>query len=70
FPLVGLILYLVWRDEKPRTARIAGKGALAWLILCVSLVVLTIIIVVIVIATDYDYSEGAALLSHISGLFV
>jgi hypothetical protein len=28
FPLVGLILYLVWKDEKPGDARYAGIGAL------------------------------------------
>lgn len=28
FPIVGLILFLVWNDTKPRTARAAGKGAL------------------------------------------
>lgn len=27
-PLVGLILYLIWKDEKPKTAKVAGKGAL------------------------------------------
>ncbi len=27
-PLVGLILYLVWKDEKPNNAEAAGKGAL------------------------------------------
>lgn len=27
-PLVGLVLYLVWRDQKPKTARAAGIGAL------------------------------------------
>ncbi len=27
-PLVGLILYLVWRDDKPRRAKSAGRGAL------------------------------------------
>ena len=27
-PLVGLILYLVWKDTKPLTAKAAGKGAL------------------------------------------
>lgn len=27
-PLVGFILYLVWRDEKPKTARAVGLGAL------------------------------------------
>ena len=27
-PLVGLVLYLVWREEKPKTAKVAGFGAL------------------------------------------
>ena len=28
-PIVGLILYLVWKDEKPVSAKQAGLGALA-----------------------------------------
>lgn len=28
FPLVGLILYLCWKNEKPNTAKSVGKGAL------------------------------------------
>lgn len=27
-PIVGLVLFLVWKDEKPRTAKAAGIGAL------------------------------------------
>lgn len=27
-PLVGLILWLVWKDTKPKTAKVAGIGAL------------------------------------------
>ena len=27
-PLVGLILFLVWHDTKPKTAKAAGMGAL------------------------------------------
>lgn len=27
-PIVGLVLFLVWRDQKPRTAKAAGMGAL------------------------------------------
>ena len=27
-PIAGLILYLLWRDERPRTAKAAGIGAL------------------------------------------
>ncbi len=28
FPIVGLILYLVWKDERPKASLSAGKGAL------------------------------------------
>lgn len=28
FPLIGLILYLVWKDSTPLRAKSAGKGAL------------------------------------------
>ena len=27
-PIVGLILFLVWRQEKPKSARVSGIGAL------------------------------------------
>ena len=27
-PIVGLILFLVWRDQKPKTSKAAGIGAL------------------------------------------
>lgn len=27
-PIVGLILFLIWKDEKPLTAKAAGMGAL------------------------------------------
>jgi hypothetical protein len=27
-PVVGLILYLIWKDSKPKSASAAGKGAL------------------------------------------
>ena len=32
-PIVGLVLFLVWRDQKPRTAKAAGIGALVAVIL-------------------------------------
>jgi hypothetical protein len=28
FPIVGLILYLVWKDDRPKASLSAGKGAL------------------------------------------
>jgi len=46
FPLVGLIMYVVWLNTLPFRARSAGKGALAGVILYF---VLTAIIILIVI---------------------
>lgn len=28
FPLLGLVLYLIWSTEKPKTAKVVGIGAL------------------------------------------
>lgn len=41
-PLVGLILFLVWKDSKPRTSKAAGIGALVgvgWVVLWYILVI-------------------------------
>ena len=35
FPVIGLILWLVWRDELPKRARSCGKGALWGLLIAV-----------------------------------
>lgn len=35
FPVVGLILYLVWKDQTPLKAKSAGKGALIGVIVSV-----------------------------------
>lgn len=32
-PIVGLILFLVWKDQKPKTAKVAGIGALVSVII-------------------------------------
>lgn len=32
-PIVGLVLFLVWKDTKPKTARAAGIGALVSVII-------------------------------------
>ncbi len=34
-PIVGLVLFLVWKDTKPKTAKSAGIGALVSVILYV-----------------------------------
>ena len=43
-PIVGLILYLVWQNERPRTARAVGIGALV----SVGILILYYIIVIAV----------------------
>ena len=32
-PIVGLILFLIWKDQKPKTAKAAGIGALVSVII-------------------------------------
>ncbi|WP_330400785.1 hypothetical protein [Lacrimispora amygdalina] len=39
-PIVGLILFLVWKDSKPKTAKAAGLGALISVICIVLMYVL------------------------------
>ena len=43
FPVVGLILYLVWRDSTPKKAKAIGKWALISVIVGVVLYILMII---------------------------
>lgn len=54
-PVVGLILWLVWRDEQPKNAHMAGVGALAAVIFSVVFVIL-IVVVMIGIAATVDSS--------------
>ena len=41
-PVVGLILFLIWKDQKPKTAKAAGIGALVSVIISVSYTHLTL----------------------------
>ena len=50
-PLVGLILYLVWKNEKPLTARRAGKGALISVIVSVVLMVIWMILMFVLVGS-------------------
>ena len=43
-PLVGLILYLIWKDDTPLRAKSAGKGALAGAILGVIFIIAFIVL--------------------------
>ena len=44
FPIVGLILYLVWKDSMPMRAHSCGKGALISVIVYAAITVLYLII--------------------------
>ena len=45
FPIVGLILYLVWKDSTPLKAKSAGKGALVSVIVSVVLWIIYAVII-------------------------
>ena len=54
-PLVGLILYLVWKDSTPLKAKSAGKGALISVIISVVIYIIYAIILGVVIVTSGLY---------------
>ncbi|MBP3291914.1 MAG: zinc ribbon domain-containing protein [Clostridia bacterium] len=51
FPLIGLILYCVWKDKTPLKAKSAGKGALIGFILEVVAVIIYMVAVFALIGT-------------------
>ena len=56
FPIVGLILYLVWKDQTPLKAHSAGKGALIGVIVWTALsIILAILAYVIPLLVFYSY---------------
>lgn len=44
-PIVGLVLFLVWKDSKPKTAKAAGIGALVSVILGVLYYIIMVVII-------------------------
>lgn len=51
-PIVGLVLYLVWKDDKPLSAKSAGQGALFSVGL---IIILYILIFILAAAGAYSY---------------
>ena len=49
FPIVGLILYLVWKDQTPLKANSAGKGALIGFIVGMALSILVPILTFVIV---------------------
>lgn len=43
-PIVGLILFLVWKDTKPKTAKVAGIGALISVVVAVVFYIIAFVI--------------------------
>ena len=49
-PMVGLILFLVWKNDRPSDAKAAGIGALINVVLGIALVILSILMFFIAIS--------------------
>ena len=54
-PIVGLVLYLVWKDEKPKASKAAGTGALIGAITLIVLVILYVVFIFSIIGTAFSY---------------
>lgn len=54
-PIVGLILYLMWKDKTPLKAKSAGKGALVSAILSVVFFILYMVFIIALISYSVMY---------------
>lgn len=54
FPLIGLILFLVWKSTKPLSAKKAGIGAL------IGAIVLVVVYIIVFVAMGAVFSQMAA----------
>lgn len=66
FPVVGLILFLVWQDTMPQRAKSCGKGALTAVIVSASLVLLTFIAIAVIAAIGIGIHGAYAALACLS----
>lgn len=57
-PLLGLILWLAWRDRLPRRARSCGKGALISVVTSIVLTVLLLVVYCAIFAAVVDTTIG------------
>ncbi len=54
-PLIGLILFLVWRTDRPKTSKAAGLGALIGVISYFVFVIIYVVIIIAIIGSiDFD----------------
>ena len=66
FPVVGLILFLVWQDTMPQRAKSCGKGVLTAVIVSASLVLLTFIAIAVIAAIGIGMHGAYAALACLS----
>ncbi|MCH5164207.1 MAG: zinc ribbon domain-containing protein [Clostridiales bacterium] len=61
FPVVGLVLFLIWHDDYPLRAKSAGKGALISAILMACFIIFYVVIMAIwMIAVATSAAKGAS----------
>lgn len=58
-PVVGLVLWLIWKDTQPRNALKAGKGALVSVIVWAVFFVLYIVLIIGLVAWSASSSTSA-----------
>lgn len=63
FPVVGLILWLVWKDNLPLRAKSCGKGAIIGVIVEVAVVILYVVLI-------FAAASCAATLSIVTNIVV
>jgi len=72
-PLVGLILYLVWKDQKPITAKAVGKAALIGFIVGIVLSIAYYVIIFLVLGglgAYHSYSFSSHIVNLTSRFFI
>ena len=62
-PLVGLILWIVWMNDRPKSAKMSGLGALASVIFSI---VFSVAMVMIILATG-DYTGTSSIIQSLLG---
>ncbi len=55
FPVIGFILYLVWKDNYPLRARSTGKGALIGFITSVALSIILTVVYIIILKSTFPF---------------
>lgn len=68
-PIVGLILYLVWRTERPNTAKACGIGALVGVIIEVVLSILLVVLSAVLPVAVFSTIPYYMVMGLTAGLF-